>query len=267
MIKIQLNSILLIGVVVFLFLICLGIIIYIFYRDRKKDEEEIAELMDDIEKVEEKKMSKEVNEVGFVEKKSEIEEMLEKMQHDLEAKTEDVVEAFEQEQEEKSIISYQELVNSLKGKEAEPVTAIETKVDDLQKIVSEYNETTPELDEVVEEPTLEQPTQVKETKGKKKFKKTDFISPVYGKINEHIEYPTVQSLEKKEQVRFDFDNKEAELEIETKNIDDYLDEFDFKNNMEVDSLEQTLDMPPISSEIKKNDEFLQALKEFRKNLE
>ena len=66
---------------------------------------------------------------------------------------------------------------------------------------------------------------------------------------------------------FDFDNKEAELELETRNIDDYLDEFDFKNNMEVDSLEKTLNMPPISADIKKNDEFLKALKEFRKNLE
>ena len=37
--------------------------------------------------------------------------------------------------------------------------------------------------------------------------------------------------------------------------------------MEINTLEQTLDMPPISKEIKKNDEFLQALKEFRKNLD
>ena len=42
--------------------------------------------------------------------------MLEKMQEDLDKKPEDVVTTFENEQEEKAIISYQELVDSIKEK-------------------------------------------------------------------------------------------------------------------------------------------------------
>ena len=42
--------------------------------------------------------------------------MLEKMQEDLDKKPEDVVTNFENEQEEKAIISYQELLDSIKEK-------------------------------------------------------------------------------------------------------------------------------------------------------
>ena len=104
----------------------------------------------------------------------------------------------------------------------------------------------------------------------KKFKNTEFISPVYGKMDEHLEYPKVP--------QFHNNDREIEKELETyesntesslvnKNIDDFLGDFDFENNIEVNSLEQTLNMKPLSEEVKKNDEFLQALKDFRKNLD
>lgn len=274
MINVNINNMILISIIVLLSLICLGIVIYIFYKDRKKDEEEIAELTRDIDKREEQIKKKAVEEVEFVEKKSEIEEMLERMQRDLEAKTEDVVEQFEQEQEEKSIISYQELVKSLKGnKEDTKVETLDKKdktesIDQINPVEEiEDNKLQDRINKITKELENQQEELVETSTKEKKFKNTEFISPVYGKMEEHLEYPTVQSFEKKEQVKFDFDNKEAELELETRNIDDYLDEFDFKNNMEVDSLEKTLNMPPISADIKKNDEFLKALKEFRKNLE
>ena len=58
------------------------------------------------------------------------------------------------------------------------------------------------------------------------------------------------------------------LGLTAKEIQNGISKFELtKNNMEINTLEQTLDMPPISKEIKKNDEFLQALKEFRKNLD
>lgn len=254
-------------------------IIYMIIKQRKEDQEEIEEIMyslvepkrkplEDVKEVEEdiKGMNEAVQEVTpIMEEKSkdtlDIESMLEQMQKDLNAKAEDVVATFEQEQEENSIISYQELVNSLKGKRES------IKVEQTAPI-KEVNQV---IEEVREEPHNEQLSmdavlKVEPEKKEKKFKTTDFISPVYGKMEEHLEYPTVPQFHKKD--------AEIEKELETydssltnKNIDNFLGDFDFDSSIEINSLEQTLDMKPLSDEIKQNDEFLQALKEFRKNLD
>ena len=281
MINLTINStfmlIITIGIVLFI-----GIMVFIvMYKDRKKDEEEIDELLSDLRKdrkekeviaeLEKEIKQEEVQEVKNIEepiqkeeRKIEIEEMLEKMQEDLDKKPEDVVTNFENEQEEKAIISYQELLDSIKEKSPK-VEVVDDELEYRQEkeMSKKLNETIQaiennETNKIVEEEKTE-------TNAVKKFKNTDFISPVYGKMNEHLEYPTVPSFEKHEQVEFDFDDDYFELE--NRNIDDYLEEYNFKNNMEINTLEQTLDMPPISKEIKKNDEFLQALKEFRKNLD
>ncbi len=213
-----------------------------FYIERKKDR---AEIDDIVASLIEAKPRREVEEGPALEKKSNIEEVLAKMQDDLNTKPEDVVATFEQEQEDKSIISYQELVRTLNSK-TEP-----------QKMVSEF---------IAEEP----PVSERERYASKKFRNTDFISPVYGKLEDHLEYPTVPSFEKKEQVRFDFtkDNHELEdtleeLKEKEKSIHDYLS--DFRSNIEIDNLAKTI--APVSNELKESDEFLEALKEFRKNLD
>ena len=54
----------------------------------------------------------ELNKIEEVPMSSKLEEILQKMQEDMEVKPEDVVKKFEQEQEEKAIISYQELVDN-----------------------------------------------------------------------------------------------------------------------------------------------------------
>ena len=257
---------------------------YLIYRERKRDQEEIDEIMSSlvepkrrpmIEEIEEDKEEK-MEAVQEVETKKEeqsvetreesplnIEAMLEQMQKDLNAKAEDVVATFEQEQEENSIISYQELVRSLKGEKVVPA-----KVEKTVKVEEPVVEITKEeshaeqlsIDTIMEE----------DKSAAKKFKNTEFISPVYGKMDEHLEYPKVP--------QFHNNDREIEKELETyesntesslvnKNIDDFLGDFDFENNIEVNSLEQTLNMKPLSEEVKKNDEFLQALKDFRKNLD
>lgn len=257
---------------------------YLIYRERKRDQEEIDEIMSSlvepkrkpiIEEIEEDKEEK-MEAVQEVEVKKEepvmetkqdspldIEAMLEQMQKDLSAKAEDVVATFEQEQEENSIISYQELVRSLKGEKV-----ASTKIEQPVKVEE------PVVEVKKEEPHAEQlsmDTMIEESKPEiKKFKNTEFISPIYGKMDEHLEYPKVP--------QFHNNDREIEKELETyesntesslvnKNIDDFLGDFDFDNNIEVNSLEQTLNMKPLSEEIKKNDEFLQALKDFRKNLD
>ncbi len=140
MIDIDINNQIMLVIAAFVILLLLGNVLYIILKDHKKDKEEIDAIMNEVAEkevkkvIEEKKIEphevlvpvkepeevpksmiepEEVEPVSFITKKSEIEEMLEKMQQDLDAKSEDVVETFEKEQEEKSIISYQELLKTI----------------------------------------------------------------------------------------------------------------------------------------------------------
>ena len=255
---------------------------YLIFRERQKDQEEIDEIMSSLVEPKRKTIMEEVEEdkgekmeaVQEVEVKREepvmevkqdssldIEAMLEQMQKDLSAKAEDVVATFEQEQEENSIISYQELVRSLKG---EKVSSAKLDVEPVVKVEESVKE-------IPHTEQLSMDTMMEETKTEpKRFKNTDFISPVYGKMEEHLEYPTVPQFNKNDrEIEKELETYEsnAESSLVSKNIDDFLGDFDFDNNIEVNSLEQTLNMKPLSEEVKKNDEFLQALKDFRKNLD
>ena len=156
-------------------------------------------------------------------KSSELEALLLKMENDLkeheqniEQARENKIKTFEEEQEENAIISYQELLaaNNKLPKEEVITETIETL--DL----------TNEIEEKKQEETKE---------AIKKFKSTDFISPVYGIIDNKKNLPNKVEISKDEIYN-------------------------------TPTLEQTLNIKPLSDEIKKNDEFLKALKELRKNL-
>ena len=84
---------------------------------------------------------------------------------------------------------------------------------------------------------------------KKKFKTTEFISPVYGKMENTSEYPVIKN------------NRHEMVEKVSEPIRS---REEYRNNI---SLEESLDLQPLSDEIKKNDDFLNALKDFRKNLQ
>jgi flagellar biosynthesis component FlhA len=207
-----------------------GCILYLVLKEKKEDKEEIEELMNDLskpkkEEKEEKINIEEIKQDEKIEKnKSEVEEMLLKMKKDLDATPKDVVETFENEQEENSIISYQELLNSVNEKNNVEVNVKPVKIEK----VSFDNDDTLEIEPIKD----------------KKFKTTDFISPIYGKQNSKIEYPTVRKREDK--------------------TDELLDEIDFGYKKEEDNM---IKLKPITNEMKKNDAFLKALKEFRKNLD
>ena len=145
----------------------------------------------------------------------------------------------EKEQEETAIISYSELVKTLKKGQPEEEKTIDILVDEIKEAASS-NESTYD----------------------KKFKNTDFISPVYGKMDEHLDYPKVSSFKKEEDINEYLEN--FDKQINDYKLDDYLEEFN--ENKKIDSLEQTLDMEPISAEMKKNEDFLKALIDFRENL-
>ena len=215
--------------------------------------------------VEQKSENKKFENVNKVEEKepeqkSELELMLEKMQHDLEEQKEkDAVAIFEQEQEEKSIISYKELLerkseltNSLllndERFENEP-TIVEDN-DSYANYADLIEEKEPSLtdnyiklaDNVNDTISIDKALDENENKknGSKKFVTTDFISPVFGRRKAEFDYPKVPNF------------KEMMMKKEKTN------EYD---------LEATLNLEPLAEQMKKDDAFLSALKEFRKNLE
>lgn len=111
-----------------------------------------------------------------VETKEDLESLLNKMEKDLEGK-EDVVRTFEDEQEEKAIISYQELIVA-KTKVDEPVV-------ENEEIVEEKHE------EELEFTMIDSP---------KKFQNTEFISPIYGRVDDKVATSNYVEETKKEEI-------------------------------------------------------------------
>lgn len=187
--------------------------------------------------VEAEKVEEELNkkEEGIVPNK--LEEILKQMQQEIDTKPEDVVKQFEQEQEEKAIISYQELVDNVKAGKIEVIDDEESDVNYVESLNLEVS-SEPIL-EAAEESTVT-PEMVKEAvqsisassikEEPKKFKKSEIISPIFGVMEETFEYPKVKK---------------------TENILDIM---------------NTRDYNELTEEIKRQEEFLNALKEFRRNL-
>ena len=197
-------------------------------KNRKKIKDEFIEA----EKVEE-----ELEKVEETPKSNELENILQKMQEEIDLKPEDVVKKFEEEQEEKAIISYQELVDSVKSGKIEVVDDEETNINFVENLNVQDN--IEPIESVNEQPVVT-PQMVKDAINNitsssvkdepKKFKNSEFISPVYGVMEEKLEYPTVKR---------------------TENILDIM---------------NTRDYNALTEEIKRQEEFLNALKEFRNNL-
>ena len=208
-------------------LIIVSIIISIVasnYKNRKKIKEDFVEA----EKVEE--------ELEKIETPNELENILKKMQEDVNIKPEDVVKKFEEEQEEKAIISYKELVDNVNQGKIEVVDDEDSSVNYVENLNLE--EETPILSQSDENSSVT-PEMVKEAienisnssvKEVKKFKNSEFISPIYGIMEDKLEYPKV---------------KKAENILDIMNTRDYNE---------------------LTEEIKRQEEFLEALKTFRNNL-
>ena len=197
-------------------------------RKRRKIKNDFVEA----EKIEEELNTKEESVVS-----NKLEEILKKMQEDIDTKPEDVVRKFEEEQEEKAIISYQELVDNVKAGKIEVIDDEESNINYVENLGLEV-ETEPVMQ--IEEESSVTPEMVKEAiynisessvkEEPKKFKKSEIISPIFGIMNDSVEYPKVKKSE---------------------NILDIM---------------NTRDYNELTEEIKRQEEFLNALKEFRKNL-
>lgn len=194
-------------------------------------------IKDDYEEAE--RIETELEKVDSTPQSNELENLIKKMQEDIEMKPEDVVKKFEEEQEQKAIISYQELVDNVKSGKIEVIDDEESDTNFVENLcVEEINE--PILVSVSEEEQSVTPEMVKEAiqnisessvkEEPKKFKNSKFISPIFGVMDNELQYPTV---------------KKNETTLDIMNTKDY-------NNL--------------TEEIKKQEDFLNALKEFRKNL-
>lgn len=183
------------------------------------------------------KVEEELNKEDDTAISSKLDEILQKMQEDINVKPEDVVKKFEEEQEEKAIISYQELVDNVKAGKIEVVDDEESDINFVENLnldinsepimeIKEESSVTPEMvKDAIENITV---SCVKEEP--KKFKKSEIISPIFGVMEENIEYPKI------------------------KKSDNILD------------IMNTRDYNELTEEIKRQEEFLNALKEFRRNL-
>ena len=186
------NNTLFLSILIGILLINFGCIVYLIIREKRLDKKEIYDILNEQE-IDKSPKEKLIEEHSFKDSKeepvtkkeepinNEIEEMLLKMQKDLEATPKDVVESFENEQEEKSIISYQELLNSVKEKQKPKVTPV--KIDEKIEINDFDNDKTLKMDRI--DPN-------------KKFKSTEFISPIFGVQDSDIKYPSVPKLLNKE---------------------------------------------------------------------
>lgn len=189
--------------------------------------------------VQAEKVEAELEKVEETPVNNELENILKKIQEDIEVKPEDVVKKFEEEQEEKAIISYQELVDNVKSGKIEVLEDEQTGVNFVENLVNEV-ENEPVVSIESEPESQVTPKMVKdaiESISKdsikiepKKFKQSEFISPIYGIMDNKLEYPRVKKQE---------------------NILDIM---------------NTRDYNQLTEEIKRQEEFLNALKTFRNNL-
>ena len=168
-----------------------------------------------------------------------LEAVLDKMQEDVNKTKVDEVKSFEEEQEEKAIISYQELLKAVK-KDVDDVTKVEIPSEEKPVVVEEEEAKVQIMPEEVVEKSVSTPVvetmEEKETRKPSKFQNSEFISPIYGRVNNDVKYPKIPA----------FREKQEPINHE-------------------DDLEKTIVFDAIKND--DNDEFLKALKEFRNNLE
>ena len=183
-------------------LIILGIVIfYIVTKDKKVkpisederfDKEEIKEL------TEEQKQAK-----------AELERVFNMMSADLENSepAPSVIDEFEREQEENAIISYQELIKQAKAKgqiQNEDFLKEEPNYQRYEEVDKKVNQ----YEEILEEPVIQHEEKhykvpVVEENSERKFKNSEFISPIFGIQGNRSSYPTVKKMEKEQKEEID----------------------------------------------------------------
>ena len=218
------NMTLLIILIILGLLVLTSILLILASNKRKKDKinkafEEATEAKEELKKIEE-------------DKPNELQQLINKMQEDIDLKPEDVVKKFEDEQEEKAIISYKELVDNVRSGKVQAIDdetnkPVETYQISEPKTIDKESTVTPEmLKDAIENISI---NSVKEEV--ERFRSSEYISPVYGILKDNMSYPTIK-----------------------------------KKEVTLDAISNTRDYTELTEEIKRQEEFLKALKEFRDSL-
>ena len=211
---------------VILTIICLN------QRKRRNIKEQFSKIEDEEEKLE--SITDEVKpEVAF-----ELEEILEKMQRDVEMQPEDVVRKFEEEQEQKAIISYQEFVDSVNNNKIDVVDDEEGDMDYVAALEKQLNPKEENCkhnynnSDYANKSHLDVIDQMEMEDEPKRFKNSEVLSPVFGRMQPEFEYKKINS----------FSNTNNKVEVEQ------------------------VSGASTADDVKNNEDFLKALIEFRNNL-
>lgn len=250
----------------------------------EEENEEEASLEDELEERYQEEKEKEIEEIKEQNNGSEIEKLITKMEEDSKLKPEDVVEKFEKEQEAQSIISYKELVNAVKNRtedvyedelESRPLAT----VSDLMEELENSNIYDDEEEELF--PKEEKQEVKKEEKTETKFRKTEVISPVFGRVEEQSNDTNYSDdLDEEELPSNDITDEET---IDLSDVD--LSDYTFSNKKVEKDEESITALDEIykhmaddlvkddkasdketEEKLTRNEEFLQSLKDFRKKL-
>lgn len=242
--------------------------------DYEEEVNDNTDYIDDLESELKEKYSdeyqKEIEEVKEETTNSKLASIISKMEEDSKLKPEDVVANFEKEQEAQSIISYKELVNAVKNRqedyedelESKPLKTVSDLMEELENSQMEEAQKEEEKEEKVEEPKIEET--------KTKFRNTDVISPVYGRVEQpspkddlsstatidlsNIELSDMDFMPKKKPNVNNDELAMSELDkIYSKMADDLKKNEGLEDSKEVEKLTR-------------NEEFLQSLKDFRNKL-
>lgn len=229
-------------------LILFGILeIWVIQGKRKKDIKKIKQTFQQEEqpKVPKTKEQEQAN--------LELQKVIAQMEKDLEKKNENTIRKFEEQQEESAIISYQELLEHTKSlKQSEIAQADSISYEKKPTSIPQILERTP----VKEEPMYSfEEDDFEEITGQKmsKFKSTEFISPIYGRVS-------TENTQKKTPVISRSDRPTSLREIRNQRQTTWESPIYETNHLELTRSN------PLEEENIRSDEFLNSLKEFRKNL-
>lgn len=233
---------------------------------KSQKEDDMKELEEELEEKYSDEYKKEIEEVKEENINSSLASIISKMESDSKMKPEDVVANFEKEQEAQSIISYKELVKAVKNRQEDYEDELESKP--LKTVSTLMEEIENNQSEEVEEEEISKEKQLETTQTTTKFRNTDVISPVFGRVNQDntrdlsntatidlsdIELSDLDFVDKKNNVSTN-DVAMAELDkIYNKMADDLKKNEGLEDSKEVEKLTR-------------NEEFLQSLKDFRNKL-
>ncbi len=237
-------------------------------EEPETEEEEIVEndIPLELEEKYKEEQEEEIRELKEESNTTEIEKLLEQMEEDSKLKPEEVVANFEMEQEAQSIISYQELVNAVKNRKDEYYEdELESKpLSKVSDFIKENDNTFDEddakkmIDSISNNTTKDLTKELDDTK----FRKTEIISPIYGRIEDtsQVDYPKISKIKEEDLLKDETLDVSQEAALSALNdIYNHMAEELKKSNPELKN-EESL------KRYTNNEEFLQSLKDFRKNL-